>query len=232
MFFPPASDGFSHTCFDQYSTKYLSVTFCRFCSPLSAPLFSLVLCPPISSCLGPPILSALSLHLRKTTRFCLGSTSCTTAWWVGGNHRFHLISFPLSGIIILYCLISSDLNRVVSYILSGSLIVSGRNINLVYLALSWLEVEICLFHFKMKKSCQDWEFRASLVAQWLRICLPIQGTRVWALVWEDLTCRGATRPVSHNYWACASGACAPQQERPRQWEARAPRWRVALTHRN
>ena len=56
------------------------------------------------------------------------------------------------------------------------------------------------------------ELRASLVAQWLRICLPIQRTRVRALVWEDPTCRGATRPVSHNYWACASGACAPQQE--------------------
>ena len=41
--------------------------------------------------------------------------------------------------------------------------------------------------------------RASLVAQWLRICLPMQGTRVRALVWEDPTCRGATRPVSHNY---------------------------------
>ena len=58
-------------------------------------------------------------------------------------------------------------------------------------------------------------FGASLVAQWLRICLPIQGTRVQALVWEDPTCRGATRLVSHNYWACMSGACAPQQERPR-----------------
>ena len=56
--------------------------------------------------------------------------------------------------------------------------------------------------------------RASLVAQWLRIHLPMQGTRVQALVWEDPTCRGATGPVSHNYWACASGACAPQQERP------------------
>ena len=41
--------------------------------------------------------------------------------------------------------------------------------------------------------------RASLVAQWLRICLPMQGTRVRALVWEDPTCRGATRPMSHNY---------------------------------
>ena len=56
---------------------------------------------------------------------------------------------------------------------------------------------------------------ASLVAQWLRVRLPMQGTWVRALVWEDPTCHGATRPVSHNYWACASGACAPQQERPR-----------------
>ena len=28
---------------------------------------------------------------------------------------------------------------------------------------------------------------ASLVVQWLRICLPMQGTRVRALVWEDPT---------------------------------------------
>ena len=39
---------------------------------------------------------------------------------------------------------------------------------------------------------------ASLVAQWLRTCLPMQGTRVQALVWGDPTCRGATGPVSHN----------------------------------
>ena len=39
---------------------------------------------------------------------------------------------------------------------------------------------------------------ASLVAQSLRICLPMQGTRVRALVWEDPTCHGATGPVSHN----------------------------------
>ena len=64
----------------------------------------------------------------------------------------------------------------------------------------------------MDKKQTNW---ASLVAQWLRICLPMQGTRVRALVWEDPTCRGAAGPVSHNYWACASGACAPQQERPR-----------------
>ena len=39
---------------------------------------------------------------------------------------------------------------------------------------------------------------ASLVVQWLRIHLPMQGTRVRALVREDPTCRGATKPVCHN----------------------------------
>ena len=39
----------------------------------------------------------------------------------------------------------------------------------------------------------------SLVAQWLRICLPVQGTRVRSLVWEDPTCHGATKPVRHDY---------------------------------
>ena len=37
---------------------------------------------------------------------------------------------------------------------------------------------------------------ASLAAQWLRICLPMQGTRVRALVWEDPTCHGATKPAT------------------------------------
>ena len=39
---------------------------------------------------------------------------------------------------------------------------------------------------------------ACLVAQWLRICLPVQGTGVQSLVREDPTCLGATKPVSHN----------------------------------
>ena len=40
---------------------------------------------------------------------------------------------------------------------------------------------------------------ASLVAQWLGVCLPVQGTWVRALVWEDPACRGAAGPVGHNY---------------------------------
>ena len=43
----------------------------------------------------------------------------------------------------------------------------------------------------------------SLMAQWLRICLPVQRTWVPSLVREDSTCHGATKPMCHNYWACA-----------------------------
>ena len=42
----------------------------------------------------------------------------------------------------------------------------------------------------------------SLVAQWLGIRLPMQGTWIWSLVLEDPTCHGATKPVCHNYRAC------------------------------
>ena len=40
---------------------------------------------------------------------------------------------------------------------------------------------------------------ASLVAQWLRIHMPMQGTWVRALVQEDPTCCGAAKPVRHNH---------------------------------
>ena len=41
----------------------------------------------------------------------------------------------------------------------------------------------------------------SLVVQWQRICLPMQGTLVWSLVLEDSTLHWATKPVDHNYWS-------------------------------
>ena len=109
----------------------------------------------------------------------------------------------------------------------------ARKISIVNLNVSYKRVtstgfsELLLYLLFLKNN----QPRASLVAQWLRVCLLVQGTLVRALVWEDPTCHGATRPVSHNYWACASGACALQQERPRRWKARARRWRVAPTCR-
>ena len=60
-------------------------------------------------------------------------------------------------------------------------------------------VEITAREQNKEKRMKRIEDRASLVAQWLRICLLMQGTRVRALVWEDPACRGAARPMSHKY---------------------------------
>ena len=38
------------------------------------------------------------------------------------------------------------------------------------------------------------------MVQWLSVRLPTQATRFRSLIWEDPTCRRATRPVCHNYW--------------------------------
>ena len=77
---------------------------------------------------------------------------------------------------------------------------------------------------------------ASLVMQWLRIRLPMQETRVRALVREDPTCHGATKPVRHNYWACvlepashSYWACLPQLLKPMHLE---PMLRNKRSHRN
>ena len=122
---------------------------------------------------------------------------------------------------------------------------------------SWWDLgDYFAFHIKIffsrhvhhfHKNNQSSTAQTSLVVQWLRIRLPMQGTRVQALVREDHTRRGATKPVRHNYWArvpqllspCATTtearvprARAPQQEKPLQWEARSPKPRVAPARHN
>ena len=68
----------------------------------------------------------------------------------------------------------------------------------------------------------------SLVAQWLRICLPMQGTRVRALVREDPTCRRAIKPVRHNYWACALEPASHNYWSPRTWSPCSTREATAM----
>ena len=69
---------------------------------------------------------------------------------------------------------------------------------------------------------------ASLVAQWLGIRLPGQGTQVRALGQEDPTYRGAARPVHHNYWAHVPQLLRPVRLEPmvrnkRSYHMRGPR---------
>ena len=47
----------------------------------------------------------------------------------------------------------------------------------------------------LRTSVQDNTYWVSLVVQWLRIRLAIQGTWVQSLVWEDPTCCRAAKPV-------------------------------------
>ena len=56
--------------------------------------------------------------------------------------------------------------------------------------------------------------RTSLAVQWIRIHQAMQETGVQSMVWKNSACCGATKPRGHNYWSCA-----PQQEKPPQWEA-------------
>ena len=53
---------------------------------------------------------------------------------------------------------------------------------------------------QLSKGKTVWKIWTSLVVQWIKTCLPVQGTRVWSLVWEDFTYWGATKPVCHKYW--------------------------------
>ena len=46
---------------------------------------------------------------------------------------------------------------------------------------------------------QRYHTRTSLMVQWLRICMPRQGTHIQPLVQEDPMFYGATKPMYHNY---------------------------------
>ena len=72
------------------------------------------------------------------------------------------------------------------------------------------------------------QVRASLAVQWLR--MPMQGTQVCSLVWEDFTCRGAgrpraatTEPVLQSPSAATSDVCTALSRRSATGEASATR---------
>ena len=69
------------------------------------------------------------------------------------------------------------------------------------------------------------------MGQWLRISLPTQGAQVQSLVQEDSTCRGATKPKRHNYWACALEPLVHKRSHCSEKPVH-HKWRVAPTHRN
>ena len=65
----------------------------------------------------------------------------------------------------------------------------------------WTELNRIIQQFYLyvqTKRIKNKDSRTSLVAQCIRISLPMQATRVWSLIRED-----RTHQVHHNYWACA-----------------------------
>ena len=116
-----------------------------------------------------------------------------------------------------------------SFIVSGLIFRSLIHLEFIFVYGVWkcsnfillhVAVQFSQHHLLKRLSFKNME-QASLVAQWLRIRLPMQETQVWALVREDPTCRGATKPIHHNYWACALEpvnhnywACMPQLLKP------------------
>ena len=92
----------------------------------------------------------------------------------------------------------------------------------------WINNKILLY--SSENCIQHPMIGTSLGVQSLGIHLPMQGTWVRALVWEDPTCHGATKPMHHNYWACAPEltshnywACVPQLQKPARLEPTLPK---------
>ena len=73
---------------------------------------------------------------------------------------------------------------------------------------------------KHSTHCKSQWKRASLVIQWLTICLPMRGTRVRSLVREDPTCCGAAKPMCCNYWVQESQLLKPECLEPVLWNKR------------
>ena len=69
---------------------------------------------------------------------------------------------------------------------------------LTFLPVSWDDIKVT-FNLTLENLTLENLTGTSLVVQWLRICLPMQGTWVRSLVQEDPPCHGATKPVHHNY---------------------------------
>ena len=81
-------------------------------------------------------------------------------------------------------------------------------------SLLWKHGSYCTHRWRIMSLCFiKNHIGTCLVVQWLRTHLPIQGTRVWSLVWEYPTCQGATKSMTYNYWACASWSlCSTTRE--------------------
>ncbi|XP_054939251.1 uncharacterized protein [Physeter macrocephalus] len=108
--------------------------------------------------------------------------------WLQLDRRVLEHDFPKkSGPVVLYFCVRF-------YIESISYLKDNATIELFF-----LNAKSCIYKRHTFREIRKEAPGTSLVAQWLRIRLPMQRTRVRALVRDDPTCRGATKPACHNY---------------------------------
>ena len=163
----------------------------------TGPHLPLLTCPVVSPSRRLLIPTTLPTPLAGISIWALFSLDTQCPEW---SHSVLLLS---SGVLCSYTQIQVCLMTAQQLIL-GSLLASTAGTCPLKLSLGLTPFSACpppnLVLICSCNSLHDkFALGASLVAQWLRICLPMQGTRVRTLVWEDPTCRGATGPVSHNY---------------------------------
>ena len=109
-------------------------------------------------------------------------------------------------------------------------------------SLSRLQWHYFFFFFFRNRETHSW---ASLVVQWIRINLPMQGIWIQSPVQEDSTCCEATEPMycywaqalesrSGNYWGLCAATHVPRScnREAITVEACAPQQRIAPTHNN
>ena len=66
--------------------------------------------------------------------------------------------------------------------------------------ITWLGDHVAVFWFLFNVHILQHHLKGlSKIHQFLTICLTMKGTRVHALVQDDPTFRGATKPASYNY---------------------------------
>ena len=106
-----------------------------------------------------------------------------------------------------------------------------------------IKIAMALFFFFFRnRETHSW---ASLVVQWIRINLPMQGIWIQSPVQEDSTCCEATEPMycywaqalesrSGNYWGLCAATHVPRScnREAITVEACAPQQRIAPTHNN
>ena len=91
----------------------------------------------------------------------------------------------------------------------------------------WLDGLQGLLYFSHSLFPQKNTTRTSLVVQWLRIHLPIQG--VPSLIQEDSTCYGHLSPCATTAKPMYPRICVLQQQMPQKWEVHAAQLESSLS---